>query len=625
MTRSRVLYSLTFGRPNRSRFSSFNYKPSLEKVLMARKQQVSLAMQKEIIRLFFDVAMKYKVQTVSAIVGGAFTAIVAGFVGPYIISLILEAIQARTISMSNSSGLIVLYVAAQLWGEVIGWRLNMFLAWSMETAAQRDLYHRIFSQLTNQSLSFHSDRFGGALVSQTTKLIGSFERFWDTIIFSIGPSIASILAATIILGMMLWQYAIFLAVLSIVFGVTVVLGSRFMAERNKDEAQASTAANAHVADAVTNVMTIKSYGRERDELAAMNEKTDIWRRKSLYSMKGLLSVSTLYSSLLAITNITALVMAIWASDSRTVSVGVVYLAVTYTFTVVRQLWEINNIMRNYNRIMGDAHDMTEILGLKPSVIDHSHRKLKVTRGDIAIKSITFAHEGNRETLFNDFSLTIRHGERVGLVGQSGSGKTTLTKLLLRFADVSQGSLLIDGQDIAHVTQESLRKNIAYVPQEPMLFHRTLRENIAYGKPNATDEEILNAATLAHAIDFITSMPKGLDTLVGERGVKLSGGQRQRIAIARAILKDAPILVLDEATSALDSESEKLIQNALERLMKGRTSLVIAHRLSTISNLDRIIVMKDGEIIEDGSHSELLAAKGQYSRLWTHQSGGFIET
>ncbi len=211
------------------------------------------------------------------------------------------------------------------------------------------------------------------------------------------------------------------------------------------------------------------------------------------------------------------------------------------------------------------------------------------------------------------------------MGPSGSGKTTLTKLLLRFADVDKGSIKVDGTSISKVTQESLRKSIAYVPQEPMLFHRSLRENIAYGKPDATDDEIRQAAIQANAIDFIDKLPEGFDTIVGERGVKLSGGQRQRIAIARAILKDAPILVLDEATSALDSESEQLIQSALERLMKGRTSIVIAHRLSTIAKLDRIIVLEDGRITEDGAHTDLLKKKGgTYASLWNHQSGGFIE-
>ena len=222
------------------------------------------------------------------------------------------------------------------------------------------------------------------------------------------------------------------------------------------------------------------------------------------------------------------------------------------------------------------------------------------------------------------SLSIAGGERIGLAGLSGGGKTTLTKLLLRFADSNKGTITIDGQDITKVSQHSLRENIAYVPQEPYLFHRSLRENIAYGRQDATDQEIYTAIDQANARDFVDTLPDGLNTVVGERGVKLSGGQRQRIAIARAILKDAPILILDEATSALDSESEKLIQDALETLMSNKTSIVVAHRLSTIARLDRIIVLENGKIIEDGSHGKLLKEQGVYAKLWSHQSGGFIE-
>lgn len=581
-------------------------------------------MQKQIFKLFIGAAMKYKVRTIVAVLGAASTAIVGSFVGPFIIAQLLQSIQDGSVSFSSSIWLIVAYVAAQIWGEVLGWRLNLFFTWTMETAAQRDLYQRIFKQLTSQSLSFHSDRFGGALVSQTTKLIGAFERFWDSVIFQVTPAFASIIAAIFIMSLLFWQYAIFLFVLSIVFAVTVFFGSRFLAERNKVESQASTASNAHVADAVTNVMTIKSYGREADELVTMNDKTAEWREKSLSSMRGFLGVSSIYSSLIAIINIVALLAAIWASQNHAAPISIVYLAVTYTFTVARQLWEMNNIMRNYNRIMGDAHDMTDILSLKPVITDASDQRLSVTDGTIVIDGIDFAHDDDSEMLFRSFSLNVPAGQRVGLVGPSGSGKTTLTKLLLRFADIQKGQILIDGQNIAKVTQESLRKSIAYVPQEPMLFHRSLRENIAYGKPGASDAEIIDAAKQANAFEFIEKLPKKLDTLVGERGVKLSGGQRQRIAIARAILKNAPILILDEATSALDSESEKMIQDALEKLMKGRTSIVIAHRLSTIAKLDRIIVMEDGSIVEDGAHRELIKKSGVYAKLWTHQSGGFIE-
>jgi ATP-binding cassette subfamily B protein len=281
-------------------------------------------------------------------------------------------------------------------------------------------------------------------------------------------------------------------------------------------------------------------------------------------------------------------------------------------------------MRSYNRIMGDAYDMTEILALEPDVKDRSNKTLQVKNGGIVFNNVGFTHDGDKKRLFDGFDLEIAPGERVGLVGRSGSGKTTLTRLLLRFSDIEAGEIAIDGQNITDVTQQSLRKAVAYVPQEPMLFHRTLSENIAYGKPKATKEEIREAAKQANALDFIEKLPEKFDTLVGERGVKLSGGQRQRIAIARAILKNAPILVLDEATSALDSESEKLIQDALEKLMKGRTSIVIAHRLSTIAKLDRIVVLEDGSIQEEGTHAALLQQKGIYAKLWSHQSGGFIE-
>jgi ATP-binding cassette subfamily B protein len=581
-------------------------------------------MQKQIISLLWRTAMRYPTRTLLAVFGSAATTVIGSFYGPYIISQILDQLQSGSITLNGSMPLIIVYILTQIYGQIIGWRLNLFFAWTMETAAQRDLYRRIFSSLTQQSLTFHSDRFGGALVSQTTKMIGSFERFWDTIIFQIIPSIASVVGATIILSFIFWQYAVFLLALSIVFIAVVFLGSRFLLVRNKEEAQASTATNAYVADAVTNVMTIKSHGHEEKELDALVEKAEFWRQKSLATMRGFLTVSSGYSFLITILNVGALVGAIWASEHNVISIGAVYLAITYTFTVGRQLWEMNGIMRNYNRIMGDAHDMTEILALQPSVEDKGSTDLVVKKGAIAFEGVGFAHDGSKERLFDNFTLTITPGERVGLVGHSGSGKTTLTKLLLRFADIEAGKITIDGQDISEVSQASLRRNIAYVPQEPMLFHRSLRENIAYGKPGATDDEVLEAARQANALEFVQKLPEGLDTMVGERGVKLSGGQRQRIAIARAILKDAPILVLDEATSALDSESEKLIQDALTKLMKGRTSIVIAHRLSTIAKLDRIIVLEDGSIREQDTHEKLLKQKGIYAGLWSHQSGGFIE-
>jgi ABC-type multidrug transport system fused ATPase/permease subunit len=312
-----------------------------------------------------------------------------------------------------------------------------------------------------------------------------------------------------------------------------------------------------------------------------------------------------------------------------VNIATVFLIFSYTSSIVDQLFSFsNNSLRNYNRSIGDASDMIENLRLIPAVKDPAKPEVPhIQSGEIVFKDVVFDHENNNSTqdaLFHNFNLQIKPGEKVGLVGHSGGGKTTLIKLILRFMDIDSGEILIDGQNIAHITQDDLRQSMTYVPQEPLLFHRSLAENISYGKVDATKEELLRVARMAHADEFIQTLPKEYDTLVGERGVKLSGGQRQRVAIARAMLKDAPILLLDEATSALDSESEVLIQDALWRLMEGKTAVVIAHRLSTIQKMDRIVVLSDGKIAEQGTHKELLEKNGIYANLWAHQSGGFLE-
>ena len=556
---------------------------------------------KEIFRLFWKTSEPYKHRRNLAIFFAMLTLVVTIFVGPLIIAQLLSIIQHNQLhDAKNLWTLIALYGASELWSSVIGWRLVLYLAWTFETAMQRDLYARCFSKLTNQTLFFHSNKFGGSLVSQTNKLVGAVESFWDTIIWSVLPLVVSLVGSIIVLSTLLWQYALFLLIFSIVFSIVVYYGS--------------------------NVLAVKSSGAEATEQKFFAKTVNSWRNSSLDVMRGFLKVSTVYSSINMVIKIGAIAFAVYAAQNDLVSVASVYLIITYTGSVAHELWNMNGIMRNYNRIIGNANDMVEVLQTPTTLIDKSDSKLKVTNGEISMDKITFTHdEGQGDTLFHDFSLDIKPGEKIGLVGASGSGKTTLTKLLLRFADIDSGKITIDGQDISEVTQASLRAKIAYVPQEPLLFHRSVRENIAYGRPDATNAEIEEAAKKAGAYDFIVGLKDGFDTMVGERGIKLSGGQRQRVAIARAILKDAPILVLDEATSALDSESEALIQKSLETLMKNRTSIVIAHRLSTIAKLDRIIVLKNGKIVEDGSHDELINKKrGVYAKLWARQSGGFIE-
>lgn len=586
-------------------------------------------MQKKIIQLFWREAFRYPWRTSLSLVGTVLTVLSGSFVGPYIISLLLSAIQSgEPITLSSSSSLIILYVLSQIYGEILGWRLNLYFAWSFQIAAQRNIHSMIFNHLVHQSTSFHANTFGGSLVSQTHKLSSSFERFWDTIIFNLLPSVTSIIAATTILCFVFWQYALFIFVLSIIFVFVIFFGSRFMEKLNIAEAQASTKQTGRLADAMTNILAIKSHGREDFELQGYHDVSEQWRQKSSATMWGFLKVSTIYSSLTALLNSGAVVAAILAAQYTDISIAAIYLSVTYTFTVARQLWEMNDIMRNYNRVMGDAHDMIKILHTDPEIQNQkSPTPVTFHRGGIVFRNVTFGYpEGgkNQEPLFKNLNLRIKPGEKVGLVGLSGGGKTTITKLILRFMDITDGEILIDDQDITSLKQSELRQHIAYVPQEPLLFHRTLEENIAYGAPDATLREVKAVAKMANASEFIEKLSHKYKTLVGERGVKLSGGQRQRIAIARAMLKNAPILLLDEATSALDSESEVLIQDALWHLMENRTAIVIAHRLSTIQKMDRIIVLDEGRITEEGNHNELLKKKGAYAKLWAHQSGGFLE-
>lgn len=585
---------------------------------------MAVSTSSETLRLFWDAAGITPVRRVVSIVGPIFAVGIGQFLGPFVISLLLTRIQSGTVNWDTSWPLVMGYLLSQIVGTVIGWRVVLWATWTMEVRGMALLFQRVFDHLTEQSIGFHANRFSGALVSQTNKLIGAFEMFWDTIVWALVPIVTGILVATGVLAFVMWPYAVFLFVMSVAFIVLVFYATRRMRDLTAAEAHAANRMTGFLADVMTNIAAVKAQGSEPDERQTAGEVAEIRTARDLDVMRSFLTFSAGYSSVITIINTGAVAAAVVAAGRATVDIGAIYLAVTYTLTVTGQLWSINEVIRNYNKVIGDAHEMVEILHLPAAVRDRQHTELVVSHGAISVQDVTFGHDGQYDRpLFQHFDLDIAAGEKIGLVGQSGSGKTTLTRLLLRFSDLQAGRILIDGQDVAEVTQRSLRRQISYVPQEPLLFHRSLRENIAYGLPGATEEQVRDAARRAYALDFIESLPEGFDTLVGERGVKLSGGQRQRIAIARAILKDARILVLDEATSALDSESEAHIQQALAQAMAGRTTLVIAHRLSTIQAMDRILVMDDGRIIEQGSHRELLARGGVYAALWAHQSGGFL--
>jgi ATP-binding cassette subfamily B protein len=395
---------------------------------------------------------------------------------------------------------------------------------------------------------------------------------------------------------------------------------------NVREAEAESKQTAALADSITNMNTIRAFAGEKYESKRFQGVTNHVYKTYRELLTEAFKTDALSQAQTNSFQIISVLVGLVAVTTYGINVSLLYLVISYTGRIVDRLWEFGRLIRNFNRSMGDAHEMTEILGIEPDIKDPEQpQKPKMARGEVKFNNVKFAYPENQEQpLFKGLDIKIKPGEKVGLVGPSGGGKTTITQLLLRFMDIEDGAITIDGQNIADVKQSDLRSRIAYVSQEPILFHRTLAENIGYGDPSADQPVIEGVAKMANAHEFIAKLPKGYDTMVGERGVKLSGGQRQRVAIARAMLKNAPILVLDEATSALDSESEVLIQEALWRLMEGRTAIVIAHRLSTIQKMDRIIVLENGQVVEQGSHKELLAKNGTYARLWTHQSGGFID-
>ena len=521
----------------------------------------------------------------------------------------------------------ILLVAASAVSGLVLEKLRLWFCWKMELRGMYNLSAKAFNTLATQSMSFHNDRFGGSLVSQTSRFVGSFDRLIDVFVWDIMPLLFSIIFTVVMLWSDAPQVAIFLLGFCAIYTTISAIAYKSTAKLSADEAAASTKQTGQLADSISNIISVKSYGREAYERKRYSGFQDSTMRSSLKLMRAVISRDVAFSFIGLLVTIAIVTFIIAGPSWFGISIATMILIVTYTQQITGRLWDVNSIFRNFSRIFGDAYEMTQILDTTDTVQDIAGAKpIKIPKGSIRFHDITFQHQDAPTAIFDKFNLDIKPGERVGLVGVSGSGKTTLTKLLLRFADVDQGTITIDGQDIAQTKQVSLRQNIAYVPQETTLFHRSIADNIAYAKPDASREQILRAAKLANADEFIKDLPDKYDTLVGERGVKLSGGQRQRVAIARAILKDAPILVLDEATSALDSESERLIQAALVELMKGRTSIVIAHRLSTVANLDRIIVLKDGKIIEQGTHKQLTARKnGEYAKLWNYQSGHLSES
>jgi ATP-binding cassette subfamily B protein len=484
-----------------------------------------------------------------------------------------------------------------------------------------DVAQEAFTRVQRFSTDWHANSFAGSTVRKITRGMWALDLLNDTILMALAPSLLVLIGSVVLIGLHWTSLGAVIAVGALFYvAITVLFSTRYIAPAARVSNAWDTKVGGTLADALTCNAVVKSFGAELREDARLGRVISRWRvrvRRTWfrYNYTAMAQLSLLLALRASVIGGAVL---LWISGHA--SPGDVTYVLTSYYVIHAYLRDVGMHINNLQRSVNDMDELVAIHDEPIGIADAADaRPIAIEGGEIVFDGVTFHYGGHRAPLYDGLSATIRAGERVGLVGRSGSGKTTFVKLVQRLYDVSDGRVLIDGQDIAKATQQSLRSQIAIVQQDPILFHRSLAENIAYGRPGAGLEAIEQAARLANAHDFILRLPKGYGTLVGERGVKLSGGERQRVALARAFLADAPVLILDEATSSLDSESEALIQQAMERLMKGRTSIVIAHRLSTVRSLDRILVFDRGEIVEQGTHA-MLAGKpaGIYRGLFERQ-------
>jgi ATP-binding cassette subfamily B protein len=544
---------------------------------------------------------------------------------PFAVAYGLQAIITRNFATVNHYAYAVLFLALAY---CVLWGAGGVAIIKNAKVAMEYIQRRVFANYLEKDYEFLNNTYLGTLGSQATRLREALDEY-DQIIFNgltkqviiVVTSIAIIAYQSVALA------AVTIVSMTAVLTFTIII-TRWRIKYRRLLSEANSDLSGVVGDALGHAATVKSFAAENYEEKRLNHS--LKRLADTQYMAWMTSIPADLGRmfLAAVATFLLLILTARLYEQNAISIAIVVLVQLYVIKLVMATQDIADLIKAYESTMSTAHQAVKTMLVKPTILDKENpRKFpRKATFDIALNNVTYKYQDAPKNVFavKNFNLQIAQGEKVGLVGYSGSGKTTLTKLLLRFTDVSEGGIAIGGLDIRDVSQKDLRNKIAYVPQEPLLFHRSIAENIAYGKPTANKTQIHAVGKAAYVDEFIKELSAGYDTLVGEKGVKLSGGQRQRVAIARALLKDAPILVLDEATSALDSRSEQYIQKALWKLMKGRTAFVIAHRLSTIQKMDRIVVMDKGQIVEIGTHQELLKRRnGIYSKLWEHQSGGYL--
>ncbi|MES2134931.1 MAG: ABC transporter ATP-binding protein [Patescibacteria group bacterium] len=554
------------------------------------------------------------------------SSIVASVLIPLSYKEFFDILSGATNPSAAVSSLLTVVVTIALFN-VFRWlarRIVDFSISNLEANSMARLRQQAFEYLVRHSHTFFSNTFTGSLVQRVSRLARSVERLLDTLSFTLIPLLVTVLGAIIVV----WHQDHFLAFVIagwiVAFFACNFAFSLWRVKYSVRVAEADSKTTGTLADIISNQSAVSLFSAFSAEEARFKSVTRAQAKITRFTWDVANIFDALQAALIGVAEFLIFWYAVplWAEGA--IGIGTLVLVQVYLFQLASQLWDFGRIIRTLYELFADSKEMVEIMTLPHEIKDAPDaRELSVQNGEVEFRGVSFNFQAKNKILDN-VSVRISAGQKVALVGPSGAGKTTFVRLLLRFHDLVEGRILIDGEPIEKVTLDSLHENIALVPQDPVLFHRTLMENIRYGRISATDEEVKEAARLSHSDEFIEALPLGYQTYVGERGVKLSGGERQRIAIARAILKNAPILVLDEATSSLDSHSEALIQGALETLMRGKTVIAIAHRLSTIRTMDRIIVLEGGSIREDGTHEALLKnPTSLYRELWNLQAGGFI--
>jgi ATP-binding cassette, subfamily B, bacterial len=591
--------------------------------LMERSRK-KLATGREVFSVYFGHIKRYPLY-LFIIFFGTIGIQVVELAGPWYLRKLINLVASNTPDPSIVPELVsIVLVIALIW--FLGWALRRAENFSIsffESRVMTDLFSRAFEYLVRHSYSFFISRFAGSLTHKVSKFVRAFEVMADAIAAQFFPTFLFVTGAVILLYSRNHTLGVALGVWSVLFVAFQLYVARMRQPIREARSEADTRLTGALADAISNHATTMLFSGEKHEHRLFNSVVEAWRKATIRSW---LTDNLIWAGI-GLFMVGIEVGLLWAAvvlwGRSLIEVGDFVLIQAYLLVTFDRLVNINRELRRFFDAYADASEMVAML-LEPHEVKDvkGAEPISVTDGAVLFDRVNFSFH-KEVSVLKDFTLSIKPGEKIALVGMSGAGKSTVTKLLLRMFDIESGSIRIDDQNIRDVTQNSLRDAISFVPQEPILFHRSLMENIRYGRRDASDEEVVDAAKKAHCHEFISNLPDGYETYVGERGIKLSGGERQRVAIARAILKDAPILLLDEATSSLDSESEALIQDALATTMQGKTVIVIAHRLSTIMRMDRIVVMDRGHIIEEGTHQDLLKKGGLYEKLWTRQAGGFI--